>query len=50
MRWGARVTPLRETQIELPPSPRNALQLVQALMRAREETSGSKNSVPKTSE
>ena len=36
VRWGARVTPLKTTEAELPPSPHSALQLVQALIRARD--------------
>ncbi len=36
VRWSARVAPLKTVQVELPPSPHSALQLVQALMRARE--------------
>jgi 3-oxoacyl-[acyl-carrier-protein] synthase-3 len=36
VRWGARVTPLKTAQAELTPSPHSALQLVQALIRARE--------------
>lgn len=36
LRWGTRVTPLHTVPDELPPSPHSALQLVQALIRARE--------------
>jgi 3-oxoacyl-[acyl-carrier-protein] synthase-3 len=36
VRWGARVTPLKTAQAELTPGPHSALQLVQALIRARE--------------
>jgi 3-oxoacyl-[acyl-carrier-protein] synthase-3 len=36
LRWGARVTPLQSAEAELPASPHSALQLVQALIRARE--------------
>jgi 3-oxoacyl-[acyl-carrier-protein] synthase-3 len=39
VRWQTRVTPLRTSQAELAPSPHSALQLVQALMRARDAAS-----------
>jgi 3-oxoacyl-[acyl-carrier-protein] synthase-3 len=35
VRWGARTTPLRESDASLPPAPRSALALVQALMHQR---------------
>jgi 3-oxoacyl-[acyl-carrier-protein] synthase-3 len=36
LRWGRRVAPVRTVPDDLPPSPYSALQLVQALIRARE--------------
>ena len=40
LRWGTRVTPLRSVEVELPASPHSALQLVQALIGAREAATG----------
>jgi len=40
VRWGGRITPLQTAQAELAPSPHSALQLVQALMRARDAATG----------
>jgi len=35
VRWGARVTPLGTSDVELPPCNRTALEMVQALMKAK---------------
>jgi len=35
VRWGPRVTPLRTSDVELPPCDRTALEMVQALMKAK---------------
>jgi 3-oxoacyl-[acyl-carrier-protein] synthase-3 len=35
VRWGERVTPLRQSDAEIPPSARSALEIVQDLLTAK---------------